>query len=32
MIVEDMISGFVKAHKDTIVLSEENDRVVVKIL
>ncbi|MGB4627447.1 MAG: dihydroxyacetone kinase subunit DhaK [Erysipelotrichaceae bacterium] len=30
MIVEDMISGFVKAHKDTIVLSEENDHVVVK--
>lgn len=30
MIVDDMISGFTKAHKNILHLSEENDHVVVK--
>ena len=30
MIVDDMILGFSKAHKDTIHVSSENDHVIVK--
>lgn len=30
MIVDDMLKGFVKAHKDIVHISEENDHVVVK--
>ncbi len=30
MIVDDMLKGYAKAHKDLIHISEENDHVVVK--
>lgn len=29
-IVDDMLKGFVKAHKDQVFVSEKNDHVVVK--
>ena len=30
MIVDDMLKGYVKCHKDTLHISEKNDHVVVK--